>query len=108
MKTTIEMPIEELKVGDCTAAPIITENGVCILEAEVVLTAVHIASLLKKNIKTVVIEKEQKYTAGEVAVYKEQLIVNLRKQFKYYKEEDTVKKNLIKLLYRHFMHKYES
>jgi len=108
MKSTIELPIEEIKVGDCTAVPIITESGVRMLEAEVVLTDTHIASLLKRSIKTVVVEKEQKHSDEEIAVYKEQLIVSLKKQFKYYKKEDTLRKNLIKLFYHHVMNKYES
>jgi len=99
MKITVELPVEELKAGDCTAVPITTENGVRILEAEVQLTDAHICALLKKNVKTVVVEKEQRYSSDEITAYKN--------QFRYYKK-DTLRKDLIKLLYRHVMHKYES
>jgi len=108
MKFTIEIPVEELRAGHCTAAPIFTESGLRILEAEVILTDAHIFSICKKNIKTIIIEKEQKYSDEEIAAYKEQLIVSLREQFKYYNTEDTLRKSLMKLFYCYSMNKYES
>lgn len=103
----MELALEEVKLGDHVAEPILAENGVTILEADVELTETHIELLKNKCISKVVVEREQRYTSHEMIELKAQITTQLKEKFRYFSGDENLKKSLMRIFYKYSVSKYE-